>query len=74
MYLFTALLIVPNAPLLETFAPFLSLETVLVTVPKAFLELVNLPGFPRNFERLIAFIPALIAELNLEGRLLVKAG
>ena len=59
-------------PFLGAFLPFLRPEATLVTVAKAFLLLLKDPGFPKLFDRFTAFIPALIALLNLLSFLLTR--
>ena len=61
-------------PLVGRFRPFFRPETVLVTVAKAFLLLLNFPGLPNDFDFFTAAIPALIALLNLEAFLFVRCG
>jgi len=55
---------VPLTPLVGRFRPFFNAETVLVTVAKAFFELLIVPFFPINLLDLTAFIPADIALLK----------
>ena len=54
----------PLTPLVGRFRPFFNAETVLVTVAKAFFELLMEPFFPINLLDLTAFIPADIALLK----------
>ena len=70
MYLLAALAIVPLTPLVGRFLPFFIADTVLVTVAKAFFELLMLPFFPKLLLDFTAFIPAEIALLNFEAFLI----
>ena len=59
----SALLTTPLAPLLVTFLPLRSLDTVLETNPNAFLGLFKTPFLPYEVDFFNAFIPLLTAEL-----------
>ena len=60
----------PLAPLLGTFLPFLSLDTVLATNPKAFFGVLIIPFLPYEVDFFIAFIALLTAVLYVLLRLL----
>ena len=64
----------PLAPLLGTFLPFLSLDTVLATNPKAFLGVLKIPFLPYEVDFFNALIPLLTALLYAEDRLTPTMG